>query len=116
MLTKLARSPEGAAKLFRMTLEVDLSNVPVMETDRHISLKRQAALTRELFKQLGLKGISVRAPDHANASSVYVVFPPGNKEAYEKVKAILNVAFPNHDNRSDYASDYFDFCWSVFCQ
>lgn len=34
-------------------------------------------------------------------------------EASRKVGAILEIAFPNHDDRSDYQSDYFDSCWSI---
>lgn len=34
-------------------------------------------------------------------------------KAIEKVQEILARAFPQHDDRSESISDYFDFCWSV---
>ena len=34
-------------------------------------------------------------------------------EAAKKVKALLSLAFPNHDDRSDLQSDYFNYCWMV---
>jgi len=34
-------------------------------------------------------------------------------QASEKLGVILLRAFPKHDNRSDYQSDYFDYCWSI---
>jgi hypothetical protein len=36
-----------------------------------------------------------------------------NAAAELKVEEILARAFPQHDNRSDTQSDYFDYCWSV---
>jgi len=114
---------------------IDLSSVSVMSKDRHIPLKEQAAKTRELFKTLGLKGISVTTPNYSMASSVevelpkrsdFTVFKDGgfvdrpndpaclaNTAAEKKVEAILAKAFPNHDDRSDIQTDYFDYCWSV---
>lgn len=35
------------------------------------------------------------------------------RAASDKLEAILAKAFPNHDDRSDMQSDYFDYCWSV---
>lgn len=32
--------------------------------------------------------------------------------ARNKLDLILEAAFPQHDNRSDYQSDHFDYCWS----
>lgn len=103
---------------------VDVSKLPVLTRDRHIPRKEQAKLARQLFKSLGLKGISVTTPNYSMASTVHVSLPrlpwgePGgadaiaNHEAREKVAGILLAAFPNHNDRSDTQSDYFDYCWS----
>ncbi len=126
---------------------IRLENVPVITRDRHIPRKEQAALARQLFKRLGLKGISVTAPRYAQAHSVDVRLPaegehdpnkwphahdrccgpngrghheenrcPACREraaAQKKLEAILLTAFPNHDDRSDLQTDYFDFRWSI---
>ena len=34
-------------------------------------------------------------------------------EAQKRIELILARAFPNHNDRSDSQSDYFDYCWSV---
>lgn len=125
---------------------VDETKIPVMSRDRHIPRKEQAALARKLFKQLGLKGISVTTPNYSMAQSVDVALPRIPFEASDyvldgvdyqnhsfsdmppsvpvkikmaertamrlSVQEILARAFPAHDNRSDYQSDYFDYCWS----
>jgi hypothetical protein len=94
--------------------------------------KAQAKLARELFRELKLKGISVRTPNYSMASTVEVSLPrrrdheledgfmvPGcaaataNSTAATRVHAILLAAFPRHDDRSDIMSDYHDRCWSV---
>jgi glycogen debranching enzyme len=124
---------------------IRLENVPVMTRDRHIPRKEQAALARQLFKRLGLKGISVTAPRYSGAHSVDVRLPAEGKHnlnkwphgntwtahgidrnaatrcpacrdreaAKKKLEAILLAAFPNHDDRSDLQTDYYDFCWSI---
>lgn len=51
---------------------VDLERVPVMTRDRHIPRKEQARLCRELFKRLGVKGVSVTCPNYSMAHSVDV--------------------------------------------
>lgn len=58
-------------------MATDTARVPVMTTDRCIRRKEQARLARELFKRLGLKGISVTAPNYSMASSVHVRLPNG---------------------------------------
>lgn len=135
----------AAAKFAEFTKQVaavDLAAVPVMSKDRCIPRKEQAKLARELFKSLGIKGISVTTPNCSMAQSVDVRLPridsddpvhdhsahPHNwkatadercpvcearRNASEKVEKILLAAFPNHDNRSDSMTDYFDYCWSV---
>ena len=111
-----------------------LGALPIMSTDRSIPRKEQAKLARMLFKQLGLKGISVRAPNYSQAQSVDVRLPKredyerdqagcidwpndpaaiANNAAEKRVREILNRAFPNHDDRSDSQSDHFNYCWSV---
>lgn len=123
---------------------VELDKVPVMSDCRHIPRKTQAALARQLFNRLGIKGLSVTTPNYSMASTVDVTVPrephPGwdghekyqhssysdmpddvpakqssmrHTEACLRVHQILEVAFPNHDDRSDSQSDYFDRCWSV---
>ncbi len=120
---------------FQTALElVNLAAIPVMTKNRHIPRKEQAALARELFKRIGIKGVSVRTPNYSMASSVDVFIPRrcdyvfneyrqveyasdpasiANQSARGTILAILAAAFPNHDDRSEYVSDYFDFCWSV---
>lgn len=129
---------------YRQIEAVNLDAVTVASNNRSIPRKEQAALTRALFKRLGIKGISVTAPNYSMASSVDVRLPRAPRpsmagfEQYEnvtysdmpndcpvkvamlerssaarKVAAILSRAFPNHDDRSDYQTDYFDSCWSV---
>lgn len=126
---------------------VNEAAIPVMSRDRSIPRKEQAALARKLFKQLGLKGISVTAPNYSMAQSVNVNLPRipvqdsdfvcdgvdysnhsysdmpadcrarqisrANYAAEMKVGEILARAFPNHDDRSDSMTDYFDYCWSI---
>lgn len=36
-----------------------------------------------------------------------------NFSAMKKIELILAKAFPEHDDRSDTQSDYFDYCWSI---
>ncbi len=128
---------------------VDVCGLPTMTKDRSIPRKEQAALARKLFKQLGLRGISVTTPSYSMASSVDVRLPNLSEDAHDRtrwphhhtaeccqiqgghneanrcpacrdeskagetVEEILARAFPSHDNRSDYQSDHFDFCWSI---
>ncbi len=122
---------------------VDLAKVPVMSLDRSIDMKEQARLARELFKKLKIKGVSVTSPNYSMAQAVEVQVPAdrvgfegfeqfenmsysdmpndvpakiANRQRYEageQLLKILLVAFPNHDNRSEPQSDYYDFCWSV---
>lgn len=121
----------------------NLDAVPQFLLDRSASRKVQAAAARALFKQLGLKGISVTAPNYSMAQAVHIHLPhtevtPELQAAYhqacrtraqaiaaygqlrqreyaaeQKLEAILAKAFPNHLDRSDSQSDHFDFCWSI---
>lgn len=123
------------AKEFQSKLaQIAPQYVPVLCRDRCIPRKEQAALARKLFKQLGLKGISVTTPNYSMASCVDVTIPRrddftrdergeidyrndpvciANNEAQKRVEAILLAAFPNHNDRSDYMTDYFDSKWSI---
>jgi hypothetical protein len=104
---------------------VDVDAITVVTADRGIYPKEQAALTRRLFKSLGLAGISVTTPVCLLAQGVDVKLPyrrdevwdagaaSANQAACAKVEAILAVAFPNHDDRSDYMRDYYDFKWLI---
>jgi len=130
-------------QLFLKIEQATHAPIPVMTTDRHIPRKEQARLARELFKKLGLKGISVTTPSYSMASSVDVRVPTITKteadygehkhacfsdmpdtvpakmkntlewEAKKHVQHILTLAFPKHDDRSDYQSDHFDSKWSL---
>jgi hypothetical protein len=122
-----------AVELHAKLATVDISSVPVISLDRHQPRKEQAALCRGLFKTLGLKGMSVTAPNYSMAQGVDVHLPSredyvftvtgfvqendpaqkANGEAQERVRAILLAAFPRHDDRSDTQSDHFDFRWLV---
>lgn len=126
---------------------VNLDNIPVMTRDRFIPRKEQAKLARELFKRLGIKGVSVTAPNYSMAQSVDVKVPTfllepndfifeginhenlcfsdmpdrvpakmkhlANWNAKNRIEEILLKAFPNHNDRSDLQSDYFDYKWSI---
>lgn len=109
--------------------KINLSKVSVMSTDRSISRKEQARLARKLFGALKLKGISVTAPNYSMAQSVDVRIPTGkamhfikrtdyiaavaNNQAENKIRQILAIAFPNHDDRSDTQTDYHNYKWSI---
>ncbi len=123
---------------------VNLALVPIVATDRCIPRKEQAAKARQLFKRLGIKGISVTTPSYSMAQVVEIELPdephPGwigfeeyeyrtysdmpahvpakaamlrRSRAAKHIEEILAVAFPAHIDRSDYVTDYFDYCWSV---
>ncbi len=127
------KEQEKALALHIALSKVDLSDISILNNERHISRKEQALLARQLFASLGLKGISVTAPNYSMAQSVDVRLPKredyamtdsgfvvdgdvaasANNEATAKVRQILNAAFPSHDDRSDSQTDYFDYCWSL---
>lgn len=93
----------------------DIALVRVISQDRCMPRKDQAAATRKLFRRLGITGLSVTAPNYSMASTVHIGTRDGSyihHETRAKLLAILNVAFPNHDDRSESMTDYFDSCWS----
>ena len=63
------------ANTLEQIFSVNLEKVPVMTRDRFIPRKEQARLCRELFKRLGIKGVSVTAPNYSMAQSVDVSLP-----------------------------------------
>ena len=119
---------DRAAALRQALAKVNELAIPVVCRDRGISLTEQARLTRQLFTQLGLKHISVTVPRYANAIAVQVCIPffqdcrpdcsfrtrdlcntcHENDKMCRKLKEILARAFPQHDDRSDPWTDYFD--------
>lgn len=105
-----------------------------MSRERSTPRKDQAKLARKLFKQLGLKGISVTTPSYSMAQGVDVLIPKrddyirdergnidfindpaakANSKAVRDIMEILARAFPQHDDRSDSMTDYFNYKWSV---
>jgi len=121
---------------FSALADVNLDKVESTGMDRCTPRKVQAATLRKLLRKLGVKGVSVTAPNYSMAQSVDVRMPlldvpviktdddpwgrrdvdsveaNANAAANEKFRAILAKAFPNHDDRSDSMTDYFDYCWS----
>lgn len=98
--------------------------------------KKQASAARELFKTLGLKGISVTMARGSMCFWVEVTIPGridwhywihlegsgGSKKdtanvgmnvARTMIRRILDAAFPNHHDRSDSLTDHFDDPWMI---
>jgi hypothetical protein len=86
---------------------------------RHAPRTEQARLARHLFRQLGVRGLNVTAPRYSMARAVDVRLPADSlaplprTEMEDRVEFILDASFPNHDDRSDTMTDYYDFCWSI---
>jgi hypothetical protein len=93
-----------------------------------------AAEVRKLFKSLGLRGISVTAPNYSMASSIHVLLPeatgheadggaghdfptcPACRQraaAMKHVKRLILAAFPDLDDRNEYPGTDYDFCLTV---
>jgi hypothetical protein len=122
-----------------LTLHARLDQIQESDVKRDVVLERScprkelAAAARKLFKSLGLKGISVTAPNYSMAQSVDVSLPKredyvfdqfrmviegdearaANNAAHDKIALILYTAFPSHRDRSDTQSDHFDYRWSI---
>jgi len=108
----------SADALLEQLRQIDVTKLPTMCRDRNIGMKEQAKLARSLFKRLGLKGIRVRMATGANCFWVHIIPPHADDcdvqvAIREHLKEILARSFPCHDDRSDYMSDYFDYCWSI---
>lgn len=124
---------QKALALHAALKSTSLLAVPVLGLPRSIPRKEQALAARKLFKQLGLPHISVTTPNYSMAQSVDVQYPrrrdvpldefgtyvmgspeaQENQAAREKLEQIIHRAFPNHGDKSDHQSDYFDYKWSI---
>lgn len=138
MKTNMSNENEiETAEAKRIGLElhaVNLDRVPVCSTDQSEARKAVAAKVRALFRQLGVKGLSVTTPNYSMARGVDIrcpqhrgihtpegeIYPLRSPEAgalsnanSKKIGEILDKAFPNHDDRSDSQSDYFDNPWHI---
>jgi hypothetical protein len=107
---------------------------------RNPSLRREprkviAAEVRSLLRSMGLKGISVTAPNYSMARSIDIRTPRNEPEpivkdedgwdthhptyraarnaASAKIEAIILAAFPDLDDRSDSLTDYYDYRLSI---
>ena len=102
---------------------------------RKATRKERAKAVRNLFKSLGIKGISVTAPNYSMAQSIDITIPhdscdnaihddPSKSfrdcaecnrrwQAKERIEPIILAAYPDLDNRSDSQSDHFDYCLSI---
>lgn len=132
-MTTKEQKTSAAIELHALLARIDITAIPVLSRDRCMPRKDRAKLVRQLFRQLGLKGISVTTPNYSMAQSVEVRAPhredytpvngqidwlndpaaQANREARERLQAILLAAFPQHDDRSDIQTDYFDNPWSI---
>lgn len=101
--------------------------IPVMSRDTSISLVERGRLTRKLFKDLGLKGITARKLTGRNLYAVMIGLPnwlDGNgknmREYQQKVslaiEEILMRAFPREIDKSDPSTDYIDSPWWILFQ
>jgi len=124
---------------YKTILDANLPTHSVMGL-RAFGRKVWAAEVRKMFKELGIKGVSVTAPNYSMASMIDIRLPkvtecnydtltveqqygdlPHNQlcpaclerwTAEQKIEAILALAFPDLNDRSDGQSDYFDRCFS----
>lgn len=65
----------GKPNLIDAIMAIDLDEIKPVCHDRHIPRKQQAALARQLFKAIGLRGISVTTPNYSMAQVVNVRIP-----------------------------------------
>lgn len=110
---------------FKASLEsVTLGQIQPARIERRPGRKVLAAEARKVLRSLGIRGVSVTAPNYSMAQSVSVAIPhfeelndenrwPERAALRTKVEAILFAAFPNHRDRSESGTDYYDYCWSV---
>jgi uncharacterized protein (TIGR02996 family) len=129
---RIKRHHEATA-LHAALRKVNYLTVPVKTRDRHVGMKEQARLCRELFRELKLPHLSVTQATGSMCTWVNVRFPelirgpledrqgnrlecPNrdlNRWCERVLEDILLIAFPNHEDRSDFQSDYHSSCWSV---
>lgn len=140
-MARKVREHMAALALHDALDRVRMGDVPVVGGDlpRGASRKSQAKMARSLLRGLGMKGVSVTAPSCSMATTVDVKLPArhdyylgptragdaygdgnrnhasrrANKRAERKLEAILDRAFPNHRDRSDYQSDYHNARWHI---
>lgn len=121
----------------RAVFAVDLDAVrPRTELARHCGSAELSAAVRGLLKELGIQGVTVtterrvyngatqlRVPARCDADT-YMALTNGtrvywhpsaarNRRAEDRLDSILARAFPNHDDRSESQSDYFNYCYST---
>ena len=112
---------------------------PTGQAMRHAPLKEQSKAVRGLLKSMRLTGVSVTTPTYSMASSISISLPHERHDhreiderggayqpygvtcplcahriaAEKKIEKIILAAFPDLDDRSEYVSDYFDYCLSI---
>ena len=111
------KAPVSGETLLKQLRHLSMTSLPVVCRDRRIGMKKQAQLARELFKTLSLKGIRVRMATGSMCFMVDVIAPRShdstvNRQVREHLEELLARTFPQHDDRSDWMSDYYDFRWS----
>ena len=102
---------------------------------RHEARKEIAAQVRKLLRSVGVKGISVTAPNYSMAQTIDIRLPedehpnPSAPEAHttrdcprcqrrqvtsRKLEALILAAYPDLDSRNDTSTDYFDYRLSIW--
>jgi hypothetical protein len=118
MGTKPRLTPHEQAVALREALsKLNEGTVPVVCRNENVTLKERARRARQLFRELGLTGVSARLPRGANCLWVQVRYPrASNIEIDAKnrlaLEEILQRAFPREIDRSDAMTDYFDPAWT----
>ena len=118
---KILKAPDPAPELYHQL------QGPI----RQKTSRERAAHIRQLLRDLGLRGISVRkgrgtASRYVDITLPYVrhEHPPGvnSKDcslcslkfrAHQRLEQLILAAYPDLDDRSDYHTDYFDFVFSI---
>jgi hypothetical protein len=77
---------DTASALHRALAAVDVCRLPVLSRDRCLPRKEQATMARKLFKQLGLKGISVTTPNYSMAHVVDIRMPRLPAELHDRTR------------------------------
>lgn len=111
----------AALRLHKQLAAVILANVPVINPDRAPERLQLARDTRDLFRRLGISGISVTVPRYSQACSVDLRLPRrrdhlmtaagdvvdldpariANSAAEARLREILYAAFPGTDTSRD---------------
>lgn len=125
---------DAARELHAKLAAVNIDAVPVRrDIDRCAPRKELAAAARAMFKALGIKGVRFTTPNYSMAQAVDVSLEKrgdygqydamhglrddpahqANRAADATVRAILDRAFPNHRDKSDTQTDYYNYRWSI---